>query len=163
MDQLVARADPVEDVDVGPMRNSLGFLLRMAQLQSFEQYFTDYKGIGLKPGEFSVLTLILSNPDIRQGVLARRLMIKRAHMTKLVRSLEKRGYVERRIPDEDRRSVMLKLTVEGRTFVRRKWSLFLRYEQARRSPLSADEERQLVRLLQTLVGIDPNRGQPMSA
>lgn len=163
MDQLVARADPVEDVDIGPMRNSIGFLLRMAQLQTFEEYFTDYKGIALKLGEFSVLTLILNNPDIRQGVLARRLMIKRAHMTKLVRSLEKRGYVERRIPDEDRRSVMLKLTAEGRSFVRRKWSLFQRYEQARRSPLSAEQERQLIRLLQTFVGVDSDVGQPMSA
>jgi DNA-binding MarR family transcriptional regulator len=164
MEQLVARADPAEDVDVGPMGSSLGFLLRMAQLQSFEQYFTDYKGIGLKPGEFSVLTLILNNPSVRQGVLARRLMIKRAHMTKLVRSLEERGYVERSIPDEDRRSVMLKLTGEGRSFMRRKWSLFMRYEQARRSPLSAEQEQQLIRLLQTFVGIDPSRdGVPISA
>jgi len=162
MDQVVAHADPVEDVDVGPMRNSLGFLLRMAQLKTFEQYFTDYKGIGLKPGEFSVLTLIMHNPGIRQGVLARRLMIKRAHMTKLVRSLEKRGYVTRAIPDEDRRSVMLKLTAEGRSFVRRKWTLFMRYEEAPHSPLSAHEERQLIRLLQTFVGVDPSGGQPMS-
>ena len=61
-----------------------------------------------------MLTLILHNPGIRQGVLARRLMIKRAHMTKLIRSLEKSGYVERTIPDEDRRSVTLRLKCEGR-------------------------------------------------
>jgi DNA-binding MarR family transcriptional regulator len=163
MDQVVAHGDPVEDVDVGPMRNSLGFLLRMAQLRTYEEYFTEYKGIGLKPGEFSVLIVIMHNPDIRQGVLARRLMIKRAHMTKLIRSLERRGYVERRIPDEDRRSVMLRLTAEGRNFMRRKWALFLRYEEARQSPLSAQEERQLLRLLQAFVGIDPDGGQPISA
>ena len=33
--------DGRRNVDIGPLRDSLGFLLRMAQLQTFEQYFTE--------------------------------------------------------------------------------------------------------------------------
>jgi len=153
VDQVVARALPVEAVDVGPLRDSLGFLLRMAQLQTFEHYFTELRDFELKPGEFSVLTLIMSNPGIRQGLLAQRLMIKRAHMTKLIRSLEERGYVARTIPDEDRRSVTLRLTSQGRKTVDRHWLSFRRYEEAPKGPLSAEEERQLIRLLQAFVGL----------
>lgn len=154
MDQLVRRAPPSEAVDVGPLRNSVGFLLRMAQLQTFEEYFTELSDFELKPGEFSVLTAILHSPGIRQGALAQRLMIKRAHMTKLVRSLEERGYVARTIPDGDRRSVLLKLTSEGRTLTRRHWTRFHAYERTRRSRLPVAEERELVRLLQAFVGFD---------
>ncbi len=163
MDQLVARADPVEDVDVGPLRNLLGFLLRMAQLQTFEQYFNEFEGMEFRPGELSVLMLIQHNPGIRQGLVARRMMIKRAHMTKLVRSLEKKGCVVRAIPDDDRRSVTLTLTAEGRGVVRRQWARLVRNEEGRRGRLSKAEERQLIRLLQRFVGIDPDGGQPMSA
>jgi DNA-binding MarR family transcriptional regulator len=162
MDQVVAHAAPVDDVDVGPLRNLLGFLLRMAQLQSFEQYFTVFKGLELRPGELSVLMLILHNPGVRQGVLARRMMIKRAHMTKLIRKMESRGYVARAIPDEDRRSVTLKLTADGRNLVRRQWALLERNERAHRGHFSAEQERQLIRLLQVFVGVDPEGGRPMS-
>ncbi len=156
MDQAVAHSLPVEDVAVGPLRNSLGFLLRMAQLQVFEHYFIE-GSFELKPGEFSVLTLIMHNPGIRQGVLAQRLMIKRAHMTKLIRAMEKSGYVERTIPDEDRRSVTLTLTRKGREATERHWLRFRRYDQAPKGLLSVEQEQQLVKLLKTFVGLDAER------
>jgi DNA-binding MarR family transcriptional regulator len=153
VDQVVARTLPAEAVDLGPLSDSLGFLLRMAQLQSFEHFFAELRDFELKPGEFSVLTLIMQNPGIRQGLLAQRLMIKRAHMTKLIRSLEATGYVERTIPDEDRRSVRLTLTPRGRDTVRRHWTRFDDYEKSHLGPLAETEKRELVRLLKTFVGL----------
>jgi DNA-binding MarR family transcriptional regulator len=38
-------------------------------------------------------------------------------MTKIVRGLEARGLVERFVPDDDRRSVLLRLTPEGETLL----------------------------------------------
>jgi DNA-binding MarR family transcriptional regulator len=153
VEQTVARSLPADGVDVGPMRDSLGFLLRMAQLQTYGHYFAELKDFELKPGEFTVLTVILRNPGIRQGVLAQSLMIKRAHMTKLIRSLEDRGFVGRAIPDDDRRSVTLTLTEDGRRSVERHWRSFLRYERTPKSGLTLEEERQLVSLLQAFVGL----------
>lgn len=156
MEQAISQTMAVGTVDIGPLRDSLGFLLRMAQLQTFEHYFTE-GSFALKLGEFSVLTLILHNPGIRQGVLAQRLMIKRAHMTKLIRTMEKSGYVERTIPDEDRRSVTLRLTPEGREATERHWLRFLSYDQAPKSQLSPRQEQQLISLLQAFVGLDAER------
>jgi DNA-binding MarR family transcriptional regulator len=154
VDQAVAHTLPADGVDVGPLSSSIGFLLRMAQLKAFEHYFAELADLELKPGELSVLTLILRNPGIRQGVLAQRLMIKRAHMTKLIRALEKGGYVRRTIPDEDRRSVTLTLTAEGRRIMQRHWMRLVDYEQTPKSPLSAEQQQQLIGLLQTFVGLD---------
>ncbi|MGH6924869.1 MAG: MarR family winged helix-turn-helix transcriptional regulator [Propylenella sp.] len=154
MDQVVARRAPSEVVEVGPLGDSLGFLLRMAQLQTFGHYFTEMSDLEMKPGAFSVLTVILHNPGIRQGVLAQRLMIKRAHMTKLIRSLERSGYVKRTVPDDDRRSVTLTLTAEGRKFAKRGWLRFMSHEQAPRNSLTPQQQRQLIGLLQIFVGLE---------
>lgn len=151
MDQTVApdvRAESdADNVDVGPLDSSLGFLLRMAQLRVYDEFYNDLGDYDLKPGEFSVLTLIHKNPGIRQGVLARRIMIKRAHMTKLVRTFEDRGFVSRTIPDEDRRAVKLDLTDTGREFVERHWPRFYKHSTAQSKYLSPDEEKQMLVLL----------------
>ena len=77
-----------EEVRLGAMADSLGFLLRLAQLASFREFFEDLDGMDVRPGEMTVLMLIGENPGVRQGVLAKRLMIKRAHMTKMIRAME---------------------------------------------------------------------------
>jgi DNA-binding MarR family transcriptional regulator len=71
----------LDQVKVGELSQSVGFLLRLAQLRAFEDFFSDNGPRGVKPGEFSVLWVISRNPGIRQSVLGQRLMIKRAHMT----------------------------------------------------------------------------------
>ena len=81
-------AFPDEDaIDFGDLTRSVGFLLRMAQLQSFDMFFARLAKHGLKPGEFTLLWVVGLNPGLRQGSLARRLRIKPAHMTKLVQRL----------------------------------------------------------------------------
>jgi len=154
MDQVVEtrRGD---EVDIGQLGASIGFLLRMAQLRTFALFHERLAGQGLKPGEFSVLMIIDRNPGIRQGLLARRLMIKRAHMTKLVRSFEDRGLVARRIPEHDRRAVELTLTPAGSAFVAERAPLLAAYERDLPGMLGEAERRELVRLLQRFAGLAP--------
>lgn len=144
-----------EDVDLSGLTGSLGFLTRMAQLQVFDFFYEELGEFGLRPGEFSAFWVIHRNPGIRQGLLAQRLRIKRAHMTKMVRSLEDRGLVERTVPDDDRRSVALRLTRKGETFLNRNADAFFANDALRPSPLSERENRQLIALLQKFTGIAP--------
>lgn len=157
MDQAVAPALSVDQVDIGPLNSTLGFLLRMAQLQVYDNLYAELGSYGLKPGEFSVLTLISKNPGIRQGILARRLKIKRAHMTKQIRALEDQGYVSRTIPDEDRRAVELDLTKSGYDFVKSNWDVFYDHgkaEASRLSRLSPKEQEQLLGLLRKFIDLE---------
>ena len=143
----------VEKVRLDEQSDSLGFLLRLAQLRAFEDFFSDRGPRGLKPGEFSVLWVIARNPGIRQSVLGQRLMIKRAHMTKLIRALEDLGLVSRRTPEADRRAVELTLTASGRRMVETSSTQFFSYEDTTGDPLSDGERAQLISLLQKYVGL----------
>lgn len=144
----------VDQVKVGALSGSLGFLLRLAQLRAFEDFFSDRGPRGLKPGEFSVLWVIARNPGIRQSALGQRLMIKRAHMTKLIRVLEEHGFVSREIPDADRRAVELTLTRAGEDAVETAAAAFFGYEETTGAPLSKREQAQLIALLQKYVGLE---------
>ena len=156
MTRTISRPPATEnEVALGDLSRSFGFLLRMAQVQIFEFFFEDLGQIGLRPGEFSVLWVLHLNPGIRQGLLAQALRIKRAHMTKMIRNFEDRGLVARAVPDDDRRAVELRLTDAGVAFVDDHSKAFFSHDARRPSPLDPQEQAQLFALLQKYVGITP--------
>ncbi|MCC2613091.1 MarR family transcriptional regulator [Neorhizobium sp. Rsf11] len=142
-----------DEVNLDRLDTALGFLMRLAQLKIYERFFEEVGDHNLKPGEFSVLWVLLHNPGIRQSVLGQRLMIKRAHMTKLIRSLEDQGLVSRRIPDDDRRAVEITLTPAAATMVEQAGDWFFTYEDSVGENLNAAERRQLTALLRKFVGL----------
>ena len=150
MDMPIRTAD---DVDLDRLGTALGFLMRLAQLKIYERFFEEVGEHELKPGEFSVLWVILNNPGIRQSVLGQRLMIKRAHMTKLIRALEDQGLVSRRVPDDDRRAVEITLTPDAVQKVRQAGEWFFTYEDSVGSNLSAAERQQLTGLMRKFIGL----------
>lgn len=139
--------DGAGGLDYGVMGQSLGFLLRLAQLAAFRDFYVALGDHGVRPGEVSVLILIGRNPGIRQGHLARQLMIKRAHMTKMVQAMEDAGLVRRTVPDDDRRSVELWLTPAGQRRAADLAPLLAGHEAQSATRLTKREEEQLKRLL----------------
>ncbi|TJZ90939.1 MarR family transcriptional regulator [Paracoccus gahaiensis] len=140
-------------IEMGELGRSLGYLLRIGQLEAFEAFFARFEDQDLRPGEFSVLWVIGLNPGLRQGDLAQALRIKPAHMTKIIRRLEDLGRVARSIPAEDRRSVHLHLTPGGQDFVARHRAVFFGQDAYFTHTLTADEEADLVRLLRKIAGL----------
>ena len=141
-------------LQLGRLAGSLGFMVRITQLAIFDAFYDRLSRFGMKPGTFSILYLIDQNAEARQGEIAERLRIKRAHMTKLVRSLEARELIERRIPDDDRRSVLLRLTARGRAFVADHAEAFFGYQVPETGRLTGAERAELIRLLQKFNGIE---------
>jgi DNA-binding MarR family transcriptional regulator len=140
-------AREAEDVRLGPLADSLGFLLRLSQLVSFRDFFAELEDIDMRPGEASVLMLIGENPGVRQGVLAKRLMIKRAHMTKMIRAMEETGLVTRTVPEDDRRSVELWLTKRGQDRVEAMRDPWAAHEARPARNLTRRDEAELKRLM----------------
>jgi DNA-binding MarR family transcriptional regulator len=134
-------------VRLGALSESLGFLLRLSQLRSFGEFFAEFEDFDMRPGEATVLVLIGDNPGIRQGVLAKRLMIKRAHMTKMIRAMEETGLLSRTVPDDDRRSVQLWLTRRGKAHVEAMRAPWAAHEARPAGSLTRREEAELKRLL----------------
>ena len=136
------------ELALGPLTTSLGFLVRMSQIEIFGLFYETLGRLGLKPGEFSVLWVVHLNPGVRQGAVAETLRIKPAHMTKLVRAFELDGMIARHIPDTDRRGIELRLTEKGEGFVRDYAEAFFSYTQNEANRLTPAEARQLISLLQ---------------
>lgn len=137
----------------GPLSESLGFLLRLAQLQAFEEYFNADGHAEHGPGEMSILLMIDANPSIRQGVLARALRIKRAHMTKIIQSFDRAGLVHTSVPEDDRRSLELMLTQAGKDRLTRIWDRVSQNELGRPATLTQRETETLKRLLRKYLSI----------
>jgi DNA-binding MarR family transcriptional regulator len=149
-----------EGVRLGPLSGSLGLLLRIAQLQAFRDFYAALDSFGLRPGELTVLMLLAENPGIRQGLLARALMIKRAHMTKMVQGFEEAGLLRRTVPDSDRRSVELWLTEAGAARVRALQGPLEAYERRSLPGLPAPEAAALRGLLQKYLRLAPDAHRP---
>ena len=140
------------DLDYGPLGDSLGFLLRLAQLRSFASFYAELGELDIRPGEMTMLFVLGENPGVRQGVLAKALRIKRAHMTKMVRGLEAAGLLTRTVPEDDRRSVELWLSEAGRARIEAVRPMFETHEARTPDRLTAEETAQLKGLLKRYLG-----------
>lgn len=101
-------------VDFGPLATWVGFNLRMAQEASFEAFSHHSAAIGENPGRFATLTLIARNPGISQTELSAASGRDKSSLTPVVEDLVRRGLVERKRVDSDRRAYRLNMTATGR-------------------------------------------------
>lgn len=73
------------------------------------------KDLDISPGGFTYLVNIHYHENISQRELADVLFVSEANVAKIVKKLEKNGYIER-LPDEDNKSrKILKLTEKGQS------------------------------------------------
>jgi DNA-binding MarR family transcriptional regulator len=107
------------DVDIGALTCLIGYMLRRAQIAVFQDVFRAFAEVGIRPAQFSVLTVLAHNPGRTQSQVAAALGIKRTNFVALIDSLERRGLAERRPSPSDRRSHALHLTDAGKAIVRR--------------------------------------------
>ena len=102
----------------GALARSIAFNLRRANnsaLQAFaRQLGRDY----VRPGRFTILTLILENPGLSQTALGRASGLDISTLTPALDDLVRRGYVRRQRLKHNRRSYALTLTAAGVAFHR---------------------------------------------
>jgi DNA-binding MarR family transcriptional regulator len=140
-------------VDLGPLSGFIGYRLRRAQLSVFAGFEQTLRGIGLSPGQLSVLVVIACNPGLTQSEICGALGILRANFTPLLHALEARGLAVREVLPADRRSNTLRLTPLGRETVSRAMILHERLERRITGCLGAAGRSQLIELLQKLESV----------
>ncbi len=149
---LEATQGDTQAISLGVLATQAGFMLRIAQLAAFERFFDLLGPSPLKISELTVLIAIADNPGIRQGEIADVLRIKWPNMTKLVRALETRGLLERHVPANDRRSVILELTGEGRRAIVAVQDAMTKADREALSMLDENEHAQLLTLSRKVAG-----------
>ncbi|BAI75028.1 transcriptional regulator (plasmid) [Azospirillum sp. B510] len=149
-DKLPAKATAEEDagaVDLGILGESVGFLLKRAQMAVFADFIETFAPLDLRPAQFSVLVIIGRNPGLKQSQVSAALNIKRTNFVPLLDSLEERGLVARKLAIGDRRSHALHLTAKGSALLAELHRLWADHERRICEQIGADGRDQLLRLL----------------
>ncbi len=103
-----------ESINFGPLAHWVGFNLRMAQEAAFDAFSRRSQEIGESPGRFATLTLIARNPGISQTELSHANGRDKSSLTPVVEDLVRRGLVERKRMESDRRTYRLNVTPAGK-------------------------------------------------
>ncbi|HEX4111243.1 MAG TPA: MarR family winged helix-turn-helix transcriptional regulator [Stellaceae bacterium] len=110
--QRKAKAPPPE-VELGALRDFIGFNLRLAQDASFRAFARNAGLKNIRPGRFAALMVLRDNPNITQSALGRAIARDKSSVTPLLQGLQRQGLVKRRRSTTDRRTVTLTLTPAG--------------------------------------------------
>lgn len=155
VDRLVAqwateRPDLAADLEAMAVFGRLGRLTALAG-RAIDAVFEIR---GLQTGEFDVLAALRREGEpfaLTPGALSRTLMLSPAGMTNRVDRLVARGLVERHADPDDRRSLLVALTRDGREVVDAAVTEHVANEVRLLAGLTAAERRTLDRLVRTLL------------
>lgn len=141
------RATSAPQVDYGTLPNHVGYLLRLAQLRVWEDFYGRLGETGISPALFSALMLVERNPGLQQSRLGEALGVARSGAMTMVDRLEQLGLVERRADPHDRRAYGLFLTVPGERRMRELVARVQTHDKLINGVLTTDEHRSLMQLL----------------
>lgn len=142
---LTTTEAPAEDLATAAGLNTayletlLGYNARRAALSVIAVFLRRMEPFGLRPVDFSVLTLIAHNPGVTSRQLCAALDILPPNLVGMVKNLQKRGLIVRRPHPTDRRAQGLHLSPEGKRLQRDAQATATELEQDVSSTLTADE------------------------
>jgi DNA-binding MarR family transcriptional regulator len=137
-------------VEMQPMEDQIGFVLRLAQLAVFKDIFDTLSPFGLRPSDFSALRVIASNPGLKQQEIGKRLGIKGPNLVGLVEELRLKKLVKRRVLTGDRRSYALSLTSTGQDLLEKAEDAHKSHQARLRDALGENDPVQLLACLRSL-------------
>jgi DNA-binding MarR family transcriptional regulator len=108
------------------------------------------ESLDLTPSQLSAMAVLLNSGDLLMGQLAAQEKVQPPSMTRIVNSLEARGYVERRPEPRDHRQCLVALTDSGREVLlanRRRRDQWLAVRLAELDPAEREILRRAVRVL----------------
>lgn len=144
-------ADPFRSaggLDQSRMLRLLGYNLAQADIPA-KKAFVKYIGpLGLRPVEYTILALLMSNQDVTQKQLSQALSVSAPNMTIILDRLEEKKWIRRTRSETDRRMQIIALTDEGCDLMQRAEEISISMEKEILRHLSPAEQAILFELLQ---------------
>lgn len=137
-------------INFGPLAYWVGFNLRMAQEAAFQAFSRRSLEIGESPGRFATLTLIARNPGISQTELSHANGRDKSSLTPVVEELVKRGLVERKRMDSDRRTYRLNVTPAGKKVLTTMTRCARRHERNLDHVIGARDRKRFIQILKKI-------------
>jgi DNA-binding MarR family transcriptional regulator len=145
-----AGSPSVDKVDTSYLEELIGYNARRAALAVIEVFLDRMAVYGLRPVDFSVLSLITHNPGITSRQLCTSLGILPPNLVGMINTFEKRQLVSRRPHPRDGRAMGLHLTTGGQKLMREAERTAAQLEADVAGRLSPTEAKTLIRLLKKI-------------
>jgi DNA-binding MarR family transcriptional regulator len=139
-----------ESINFGPLAHWVGFNLRMAQEAAFQAFSRRSLEIGESPGRFATLMLIARNPGISQTELSHANGRDKSSLTPVVEELVRRGLVERKRMDSDRRTYRLNVTPSGKKILTTLTRCARRHERNLDYVIGARDRKRFIQILKKI-------------
>lgn len=140
----------VTEVDTSYLESLVGYNARRATLVIVDAFLRNMAVYGLRPVDFSMLSLIAHNPGITSRQLCTALNIQPPNLVGMINQLQTRELIVRRPHPHDGRAMGLHLTPEGRKMMKQAEVTAFELEEATTAKLSPTERKTLMQLLQKI-------------
>lgn len=134
-------------IDYGTLPDLLGYQLRLTQLAVFKDFSESVGDSKITPSLFGVMSVIEANPGLKQAELAKAVRLDRSTVVSTIDTLERRGLVQRRRVEGDRRTNALVLTDAGRGLLEQLEPQIAAHEQRLSAQLTQEQRHTLIELL----------------
>jgi DNA-binding MarR family transcriptional regulator len=144
---MPAQAEAIRD-----LREKAGYLLRRAFQRAQALFTEETRELDITSPQYIILVALALRPGVDQNSLAETVDLDRWTTGDVLARLERRGLLAREVDRSDRRCRKLFLTEAGDQLVQEMEPTTMRVNDKLLAPLSAAEQRELLRLLRKLVG-----------
>jgi DNA-binding MarR family transcriptional regulator len=135
----------------------LGYALVRAAAQISRPWLAAMRRHGINPRQFSVLAILIGEPTLSQGELARRVLVTPQSMSELIAALVEDGLLRRdNVPPG--RAARLRVTSKGKALLEKAYPVVEETERKSFAALSAKERAYLGTLLRKLLAGRPGHG-----
>jgi DNA-binding MarR family transcriptional regulator len=128
----------------------IGYNARRAALSMIEPFLERMAAYRLRPVEFSVMSVVFHNPGVTSRQLCHCLNILPPNLVKLIQTLEKRKYLERKPHPTDGRAIGLHATSVGAELMKKAEADAAELELEITAQLSVSQRQQLIELLRMI-------------
>jgi DNA-binding MarR family transcriptional regulator len=140
----------VDQVDARFLEGLMGYNARRATLVLIDAFMRHMAVYGLRPVDFSVLSLIAHNPGITSRQLCSTLAIAPPNLVAMIGQLQGRDLIVRRPHPKDGRAMGLHLKPAGRAMMKQAEVTATQLEEAATERLTPDERLTLMQLLRKI-------------
>lgn len=142
-----------------PLWTRPGFLLRRLHQIHYALWFEECAGFDITPVQYGLLTTLLTTPDLDQNSICRELGIDRTNVADVIGRLARRGWIERRRSEDDKRMMLARLTPAGRRVTKEMYAAMQRAQDRLLAPLPPKERKALLATLTRLLDANNHRGR----
>lgn len=150
------RAPSASAVDVGPLAQRIGYMLRRAHMAVLDQGNVAFGRINLRPPQYGILLFLAHAPGRNQAAVGAALGIQRSNFVGLIKGLDQRKLVRRSRGSKDKRPRVLHLTERGEALLREAKKIDAKLDRRFEKKLGRGGREKLLQLLTKLA--EPAKG-----